>query len=129
MIGIRLFGPTAEEIGDELLPGVAVGRRPRQILEILALSAGMPAGKDRLAGLWGAGDPPSSFAGTLESYVCLVRLGLGLGSGRHSLLSTTTNGYVLDRERVDVDLFTFRRLIATGGDASAAETVDRTVKA
>ena len=44
-----------------------------------------------------------------------ARRGLGLGSGRQSLLSTTTNGYVLDRDRVDVDLFTFRRLIASDG--------------
>ena len=129
MIGIRLFGPTAVEIDGELLPGVAVGRRPRQILEILALSAGMPVGKDRLADLLWEGNPPASYPGTLESYVCLLRRGLGLGSGRQSLLSTTTNGYVLARDGVDVDLVTFRRLVATDGDASAAETVDRTVKA
>src|SRR3954453_744375 len=129
MIGIRLFGPTAVEIDGELLPGVAVGRRPRQILEILALSAGMPVGKDRLADLLWEGNPPASYPGTLESYVCLLRRGLGLGSGRQSLLSTTTNGYVLARDGVDVDLVTFRRLVATDGAASAAETVDRTVKA
>src|SRR4051812_29722951 len=129
MIGIRLFGPTAVEIDGELLPGVAVGRRPRQILEILALSAGMPVGKDRLADLLWEGNPPASFAGTLESYVCLLRRGLGLGSGRGSVLATTSNGYLLDADRVHVDLMTFRRLLVPSLDSSAGDAVEQTVKA
>src|SRR3954463_3810154 len=127
LIGIRLFGPTAVEIDGQLLPGVSVGRRPRQILEILALSAGQPVGKDRLAGLLWEGDPPASYAGTLESYVCLLRRGLGLASGRHSVLATTSNGYILDPAQVDVDLMTFRRLTTVCLDSSASQAVERTV--
>src|SRR5438309_266806 len=129
MIGIRLFGPTAVEIDGQLLPAVSVGRRPRQILEILALSAGLPVGKDRLADLLWEGDPPASFAGTLESYVCLLRRGLGLASGRHSVLATTSSGYILDPDQVDVDLMTFRRLTTISLDSSAGQAVERTVEA
>jgi len=129
MIGIRLFGPTAVEIDGQLLPAVSVGRRPRQILEILALSVGQPVGKDRLADLLWEGNPPASYAGTLESYVCLLRRGLGLASGRHSVLATTSSGYILDPDQVDVDLMTFRRLTTICLDASAAQAVERTVDA
>ena len=129
MIGIRLFGPTAVEIDGRLLPGVSVGRRPRQILEILALSAGVPVGKDRIADLLWEGDPPASYPGTLESYVCLLRRGLGLGSGRNSVLATTSTGYLLDPDRVHVDLTTFRGLTAISLDSSAAASVTRTVEA
>src|SRR5438270_1488689 len=126
MIGIRLFGPTAVEIDGEVLPAVAVGRRPRQILEILALSAGVPVGKDRLADLLWEGDPPASYPGTLESYICLLRRSLGLGSGRASALATTSNGYLLDPVGVEVDLLTFRRLVASAAGSPAAAAVGYT---
>src|SRR5207302_8704260 len=84
---------------------------------------------DRLADLLWEGDPPASYPGTLESYVCLLRRGLGLASGRHSVLATTSSGYILDPEQVDVDLITFRRLTTICLDSSAAQAVERTVEA
>jgi DNA-binding SARP family transcriptional activator len=90
------------------------GIKPRQILEILALNAGAPVAKDKLADLLWDGKPPASYVGTLESYVCVLRRSLGLAGGRRSVLATTPNGYRLDPDCVSVDLVEFGRLVARG---------------
>ncbi len=104
MVEIKLFGTTTvvTEDGDRVVD--LGGAKPRQILEILAASAGRPVSKERLAELLWGEDPPRSYVGTLESYVSLLRRRLGFPGGRHSLLATTSRGYQLDgRVAVDVD--------------------------
>jgi DNA-binding SARP family transcriptional activator len=88
------------------------GVKPRQVLEMLALSAGTPMSKDRIADLLWDGAPPPSYLGTLESYVCLLRRALGAGKGRNSALQTTTTGYVLRTDRVTVDIVQIREMLA-----------------
>jgi len=97
------------------------GVKPRQILEILAATPGAPVTKDRLADLLWEGAPPKSYVGTLESYVCVLRRKVGLGSGRTSPLATTSNGYLLDPTAVVVDLAEFRRLTGLAAKAKPAE--------
>ena len=97
MLQIRLFGPTVVLTdGDNSQVSDLGGVKPRQILEILAANPGAPVTKDRLADLLWDGEPPKSYVGTLESYVCVLRRRLGLGPGRTSPLATTSNGYLLD---------------------------------
>ncbi|GAA4093649.1 BTAD domain-containing putative transcriptional regulator [Nocardioides kongjuensis] len=128
MIRVKLFGPTSVEVdGQWLAPGALRGR-PRQILEILAVGAGAPVAKDRLADLVWDGEPPASHHGTLESYVCNLRHCLGVRSGRGSVLATSAGGYQLAGPSVSVDLTEARaHLDAATGHADVA--VDRALDA
>jgi len=127
MITITLFGPTAVtiDVGTTLTAADLGGIKPRQILEILAVSAGTPVAKERLADLLWEGEPPKTYLATLESYVCVLRRALGLVQGRRSVLATTSGGYVLDTAQVRVDLVELRRALAGAAGASApANAVD-----
>jgi DNA-binding SARP family transcriptional activator len=127
---ISLFGPTTAEIDGKFITAVDLGGvKPRQILEILALEAGSPVAKDRLADLLWQGRPPVSYTGTLESYVCVLRRNLGLGSGKSSVLATTPNGYRLEPDRVTVDLWEFRRLTDAASRSAPEAAVAATEKA
>src|SRR3954449_9127666 len=129
MISISLLGPIHVTVDGQPIPPSALAGRQRQILQILALEAGSAVPKDRLADLLWDGEPPTSYVGTLESYVCVLRRTLGLASGRKSLLATTAKGYVLDGDAVRVDVREFRKLVATAASASAAEVVTATTAA
>ncbi len=97
---------TAAGVSVEKLGGV----KPRQLLEMLALSQGRPMSKDRLADLLWDHCPPPSYLGTLESYVCILRRALGT-KGRDSALQTTNTGYLLRAEGVLVDVLEARRML------------------
>ncbi|GAB3245609.1 hypothetical protein GCM10027425_00470 [Alteromonas gracilis] len=109
---IRVLGTTgvASAQGD-VGPGVFGGIKPRQILEILAVCAGTPVAKDKLAELLWDGHPPKSYLATLESYVCVLRRGLRKVGASGSAIATVPQGYVLDPERLSVDLVEFRELV------------------
>jgi DNA-binding SARP family transcriptional activator len=127
MLKIQLFGPTTVITPVGVVGGDALGgAKPRQILEILALSHGTPVAKDHLAELLWDGAPPASYLATLESYVCLLRRRLGLGRGRDSAISTVLHGYVLDRETTVVDLWEFRGE-ARAGLGTSCPTTSRTL--
>jgi DNA-binding SARP family transcriptional activator len=122
MLHIQLFGPTTVSPDEGGIPVRNLGGvKPRQILEILAATPGTPVTKDRLADLLWDGEPPKSYVGTLESYVCVLRRKLGLGTGKASALATTSNGYLLDPAAVRVDLAEFRRLTGLAASAAPAE--------
>lgn len=101
---VHLFGPT--RVTDRDRPGSTtrlLGKQGR-ILALLALHLGHPVSKDRLADAVWDGHPPPSYRQALDSDVCVLRRRTGLGPGRTSALATTTAGYVLDPDRVWVDL-------------------------
>jgi DNA-binding SARP family transcriptional activator len=123
---IKLFGPTTVLLADGTAVTDLGGIKPRQVLEMLALSAGTPVTKDRLVDQLWDGKPPRTYIGTLESYVSLLRRRMGVGRGRGSALATTSNGYVLDPTQVEVDVDEFRRLVQPGLGASPEETLART---
>src|SRR4051812_18044022 len=92
MMHVKLFGSTAVVIEDGAVAVTDLGGvKPRQILEILALSAGAPVPKDRLAELLWGGAPPKSYVGALERYVCVLRRRLGQGRGRGGGVGATSN--------------------------------------
>ena len=125
MLEIRLFGGTTVRTGDVVVgPDELGGVKPRQVLEILALSPGTPVSKARLAELLWDGEPPRSWTGTLESYVCVLRRALRLNGGRGSAVATASRGYVLDADAVWVDLAEFRALRAVRSDDPATALVD-----
>src|SRR5215212_4865833 len=128
-IRVRLFGATTV-----VLPGGSVvsdlgGIKPRQVLEMLALSLGAPVSKDRLVEqLWGD-TPPRTYMATLESYISLLRRRMGVARGRRSALATTSNGYVLDPAQVQVDLDEFRRLVQPTMSGTPEVALARTERA
>jgi DNA-binding SARP family transcriptional activator len=113
-IRVRLFGTTSVVLADGSTVTDLGGVKPRQVLEILALSVGSPVSKDRLVeALWGD-TPPRTYLGTLESYISLLRRRLGVARGRGSALATTSNGYLLDPALVEVDVAVFRAAVSAG---------------
>ncbi|SOC51976.1 AfsR/SARP family transcriptional regulator [Ornithinimicrobium cerasi] len=116
---VRLFGPTTVLLPDRA-PVHVLGKHAR-ILALLALQPGRAVSKDRLAELVWEGRPPRSFQQTLDSDVCVLRRRAELGPGRSSALATTPAGYVLDPDRVSVDLQEARAL-ATRAAAEPACT-------
>lgn len=120
MIAISLFGHTTVEV-DGAVPPPRLSGKPRQILGILALEAGAPLPKERLADLLWDGCPPAGYVGTLESYVCVLRRALGLGPGRGAVLATTPDGYALrPGPDVAVDYVRFRDLARRATEATGA---------
>jgi DNA-binding SARP family transcriptional activator len=127
MIEIKLFGQTSAVVNGQEVPASSLSAKQRRILEILALNAGSPVTKERLADLLWEGSPPASYVGTLDSYVCVLRRTLGLGAGRSSLLATTPVGYVLAiGDEVSVDLWQFQALAAEAADACGEQAVATT---
>jgi SARP family transcriptional regulator, regulator of embCAB operon len=110
-IEIKLFGTTTVVLSDGSTVTEMGGIKPRQILEMLASSAGTPISKDRLVEqLWGD-NAPRTYNATLESYISMLRRRMGGSRGRRSPLATTSTGYLLDSTAVRVDVDEFRQLV------------------
>jgi DNA-binding SARP family transcriptional activator len=131
MFDIKVFGTTAVMTsGGIVTAGGMGGVKPRQILEILVAEAGNPVPKDRLAEMLWNGEPPRSYVGTLESYVCVLRRRLSAGTdGGGPAVATTTQGYVLDLSAVRVDLVEFRRLLRAARTSAPQESVQHVERA
>ena len=56
--------------------------------------------------------------------MCVLRNHAQLGHGRHAVLATTTRGYLLDPEKVSVDLVQVRALCGREGVAPALQALD-----
>jgi len=122
MIEISLFGQVCVRVDGRVVGGLS--GKQRQILAILALDAGSPVSKERLADLLWQGSPPASYIGTLDSYVCVLRRSLGLAAGRNSELATTEAGFVLNTgEDLRVDLAGFRALARRVEESTSEEVV------
>jgi DNA-binding SARP family transcriptional activator len=125
MIQISLFGPTVVVHEDLRLQATELGGvKPRQLLEMLALDLGTPLSKDLLAERLWEGQPPASYIATVESYVCVLRSRANLGSGRRGALATTTCGYMLDPEQVQVDLVEARSMLAMAAVPDVCRALD-----
>lgn len=121
MLHLRLFGETTVTDASGRALGIDLGAaKPRQVLEMLALGSG-PLSKERIADLLWDEDPPRSYRGTLQSYVCLLRRGLAQGDGGGSAIRTVMHGYVLDTDLVTTDVSQFRTLARSASQAANAE--------
>ena len=121
MLEVRLVGATTvEHDGTRHAAHELGGVKPRQLLQMLALEPGVPRTKDALAEQLWEGRPPGSWLATVESYVCVLRRRLGVGRGRGSVLATSSSGYVLDPDRVEVDVVGIRQQLA--GDPERVAT-------
>jgi DNA-binding SARP family transcriptional activator len=128
-IQVKLFGTTAVVLPDGSTVTDLGGKKPRQVLEILALSLGTPVSKDRLVEQLWDGNPPRTYMATLESYISVLRRRMGSSRGRRSPLATTSNGYLLDPAFVEVDVDEFRRLVQPIPGISPQVGLERTGRA
>jgi SARP family transcriptional regulator, regulator of embCAB operon len=110
---IQVFGPLTVVAGDVVVTQSGFhGRKPRQVLQILAAHGGRAVSKDRLVDLLWNDEPPGDPGGAVEHYVALLRRGLhGRGRTSETVVQTEGAGYRLDLERTSLDLVEFSRAV------------------
>lgn len=126
---IRLFGPMTIEDGPRRLgPADLGGRKPKQILEILLTERGHVVSKDRIADLlWPEGGPENP-AGTIDTYVSVLRRHLEPSVARakeYKRVRTVRPGYLFDTSDAEIDTDRFGRLAAEGKEARDAGDLGR----
>jgi DNA-binding SARP family transcriptional activator len=117
---IRLFGPLAIADGARVLgPRDLGGSRPKQVLEILLAARGHRVPIDRLAELlWGARELPRNAAGSLQTFVSVLRRHLSSDRAlSRELVVTEEEAYRFATDRIELDLDRFDELL----DRSARE--------
>ena len=120
---IRLFGPLSFHDGGRVLgPGDLGGSRPKQVLEILLMARGHRVPTDRLADLLWGDDRPRNVAGSLQTFVSVLRRHLSADT-RHAreLVVTEPEAYRFATELVALDLDCFDQLL----ERSAREPTHR----
>lgn len=98
------------------------GRKPKQMLEVLAVARGRPVAKETLAGrLWGDRSPRAPMA-ALENHVWVLRQHLidRLGAEAGSIVVAGPGTYRLAVESASLDLDRFDTLVQTAEDAGQA---------
>lgn len=102
------------------------GRKPIEVLLLLALAGSKPASKESIAtALWPGTMPRSAFS-TIESYVSVLRRRLFTDrTVARRVLSTTASGYQLSIDEVELDLAIFdESLRAADGALSVRSEVE-----
>jgi DNA-binding SARP family transcriptional activator len=114
---IRLFGSlTIEDDGRAFGPRDLGGTRPKQVLEILLAARGHRVPTDRLADLlWGRALPQNA-AGSLQTFVSVLRRHLTPDRDRaRQLVVTETEAYRFATDLIDLDLDLFDELNERSG--------------
>ena len=114
---IRLFGPLSIEEGTRRLgPRDLGGVRPKQVIEILLAARGHRVPTDRLAELIWGDDPPQNVAGSLQTFVSVLRRHLTPDRERaRELVVTEPEAYRFATELVSFDLDCFDKLLERSG--------------
>jgi len=109
---IRLFGPLAIEDARTLGPRDLGGSRPKQVLEILLTARGHRVPTDRLADLLWGEQLPQNAAGSLQTFVSVLRRHLASDRERaRELVVTEAEAYRFATDLVELDLDQFDRLL------------------
>ena len=114
---IRLLGALSIEDSDRTLgPGDLGGARPKQVLEILLAARGHRVPTDRLAELLWGDDRPQNVAGSLQTFVSVLRRHLTADAERaRQLVVTEPEAYRFATEHVALDLDCFDELLERSG--------------
>jgi DNA-binding SARP family transcriptional activator len=114
---VRLLGPLSIEDGDRRLgPGDLGGARPKQVLEILLAARGHRVPTDRLAELLWGDDRPQNVAGSLQTFVSVLRRHLATDGDRaRELVVTEPEAYRFATEHIALDLDCFDELLERSG--------------
>lgn len=110
---IRLFGPLSIEAnGRNLGPRDLGGARPKQVLEILLAARGHLVPTDRLGELLWAENRPRNAAGSLQTFVSVLRRRLATDAERaRELVVTEHEAYRFATELIALDLDRFDELL------------------
>jgi DNA-binding SARP family transcriptional activator len=110
---IRLFGALEVEDGPRTLGARDLGgARPKQVLEILLAARGHRVSTDRLADLLWGDQQPQDPAGSLQTFVSVLRRRLAPDRDRaRELVITETEAYRFDTDLVELDLDCFDQLV------------------
>jgi len=109
---IRLFGPLEIEDARTLGPRDLGGSRPKQVLEILLTARGHRVPTDRLADLLWGEQLPQNAAGSLQTFVSVLRRHLASDRERaRELVVTEAEAYRFATDLVDLDLDRFDQLL------------------
>ena len=106
---VALFGALRIEDGSRVLgPKDLGGARPKQVFEILVLARGHRVSTERLAeDLWGP-EPPANAAGSIQTFVSVLRRSLAADrTAARRLIVTEPGAYRIAMELVDLDLDEF----------------------
>lgn len=123
MITINVFGAFEVRNGDRVLRGSGFGgRKPRQLLALLALSPGCPLSRDDIADALWEGRPPPGYVATVHGYVSLLRRGLS-GIGADEVLVTSARGYMVP-DHTDVDLRRGHRLLTSNEPEAVLDALE-----
>jgi DNA-binding SARP family transcriptional activator len=114
---IRLFGPISIEEGPRSLgPRDLGGVRPKQVLEILLAARGHRVTTDRLAELLWGDERPHNVAGSLQTFVSVLRRQLTPDRQRaRELVVTEPEAYRFATDLVALDLDCFDKLLERSG--------------
>jgi SARP family transcriptional regulator, regulator of embCAB operon len=98
------------------------GRKPKQLLEMLAVARGQLVPKDKLVEhLWGD-EPPRHPMAALENHVWILRRHLvGAATAEDSVVVAESGGYRLAVERSTLDLLRFDELLLAANGASLTD--------
>jgi DNA-binding SARP family transcriptional activator len=108
----RLFGPLTIENGAHSLgPRDLGGTRPKQVLEILLAARGHRVPSDRLAELLWPADRPQHVAGSLQTFISVLRRHLAEPDQARALVVTEPEAYRFATELVALDLDCFDELL------------------
>src|SRR3954454_16485021 len=113
---VRLLGPIEVTFGNGAVP--LGGPKPRAMLAMLALDAGITVSAEQLIdGLWGE-DPPASAGKLVQVYVSHLRKAFA-AAGDGDAIVTHGRGYELRVDRGQIDVAQFERLLAQGAAREA----------
>jgi DNA-binding SARP family transcriptional activator len=114
---IRLFGPLAIEDGGRTLgPRDLGGARPKQVLEILLAARGHRVPTDRLADLLWGHELPQNAAGSIQTFVSVLRRHLTSDQARaRELVVTEAEAYRFATDLIELDLDRFDELNERSG--------------
>jgi DNA-binding SARP family transcriptional activator len=112
-LAVRLFGPLAVDDGVSTRgPGDLGGMRPKQVLEILLAARGHRVSTDRLAELLWGDARPDKWAGSIQTFISVLRRRLTSDGDRaRELVITEASAYRFATELVDLDLDRFDELL------------------
>jgi SARP family transcriptional regulator, regulator of embCAB operon len=115
---LRVLGVLEIEVtGDRRGPGQLGGRKPKQVLELLAAAGGRPVQKETLIEqLWGDA-PPRHPVAALENHVWVLRRHLPDAARAAPVVVATPACYRLAVEHVSLDLARFEELLQAAAGA------------
>jgi DNA-binding SARP family transcriptional activator len=118
---VRLFGPLSVEDGAGALgPRSFGGTRPKQVLEILLAARGHLVPTERLAELLWGHDRPQDAAGSLQTFVSVLRRHLSADrEWARELVVTESEAYRFATELVAIDLDCFDELLERSAGQSS----------